>query len=106
MVRVLVVVMSRRFGRAAARVLPHAGHEAFCAESGAQAIRTLREHERDIALVDLGLPDLIAMSGSPENLSEAHARGYTHQLLKPVPLESLLAMIASVAEAHSNRSES
>ena len=85
MSRVLIVDDDVPQSNALARLLEMNGHEAECASSAGQAISSLRHHEPDLVLLDLGMPRidgfelLSALSEEPrfENLRIAVYSGRT-----------------------------
>jgi CheY-like chemotaxis protein len=95
------------------------GHEVLVAADGASGIRSVMAHRPDIALVDLGLPNvdgyevarqiratlaaasplLIALTGygAPEQRSQALAAGFDLHLVKPVDPDRLAALLDEYA---------
>jgi CheY-like chemotaxis protein len=104
--RVLVVDDNADFRETLSRLLDRWGHKTVLLPSGAGALEKALQFHPDIALIDLGLPQmdgfavaeclrrapelarmrLIAMSGYGEELERAHAAqsGFHDFLLKPV----------------------
>ena len=109
--RVLIVEDSPDAADALARVLTRAGHTVRTAGDGAGALRAVREHRPDVALLDIQLPDmsghevLRALRADPELASvravalsgEApggpDGPGFEHWLLKPVDFSELRALL-------------
>lgn len=86
------------------------GHEVFVAMNGSAGIAAIVEHQPDVALVDISLPDLdgyavarevqerlgsaiplIALTGlgQPEDIKRSHEAGFARHLTKPFDIESL-----------------
>jgi len=90
------------------------GHEVIVAMSGAAGINAILQHQPDVALVDIGLPDidgytvvrelqerlgrsipLIALTGlgQPEDIKRRHEAGFIRHLTKPFDIFCLLRQI-------------
>jgi CheY-like chemotaxis protein len=90
------------------------GHEVIVAMSGSAGISAILQHQPDVALVDIGLPDidgyavvrevqerlgrsipLIALTGlgQPEDIKRSHEAGFTRHLTKPFDVENLEQVI-------------
>ena len=115
--RVLVVEDGADARRALCALLEVAGHEVRATEDGAGALEIVRAWRPDVALVDIGLPGmsgyelagelrrapfgeellLVAVTGygQPDDRRRAHASGFDAHLVKPVPPEALLELIAA-----------
>ena len=103
-----------------AEVLRAHGHEVLTASDGTSGLRAILEHAPEIALVDLGLPDLdgialaqrlrasdpagrtalIAVTGFGQDGDKAQTReaGFRAHLVKPVRAEAILAAIAAATD--------
>ena len=100
------------------RLLNLLGNDVPIAHDGPTAIDEARNHRPDIILLDIGLPGMngyqvasqlrdegfddtviIAVSGYGEKTAQLRSResGFDHHLVKPVDLESLLALIAQTS---------
>jgi CheY-like chemotaxis protein len=101
-----------------AEVLGMAGHSVATAQSGPEGIEMAREIEPDVVLCDVGLPGLsgydvarafredaalrdvflVALTGyaSPDDQQHAIDAGFRVHLTKPVGMEQLWAVLASV----------
>ncbi len=86
------------------------GHAVIVARTGAAGVRAILEHQPDLALVDISLPDidgyavarevhsrlgpavpLIALTGlgQPEDVKRSHEAGFARHLTKPFEIEDL-----------------
>ncbi len=96
------------------------GHECRIALSGAQAIEVARSFQPDIAILDIGLPDLsgyevarklrVLMNGRPlylaamtgwgqhEDRTRAFAAGFDRHVLKPADAQKLREIVQSADE--------
>lgn len=119
--RVLVVDDYPDAALAVSTLLTAFGHDVRSATTGRTAIAIARELEPDIALIDIGLPDitghdvaralremastrplfLVAISGwgQPEDRAEALAAGFDHHVLKPIDA-AILKRLLQLAAAH------
>ena len=121
--RVLVVDDHPDAAQALAMLVRLLGHECVAVMSGGDAIAEARARDFDIAIVDIGLPDvsghqvarelrklpaggamfLAAVSGfgQPEDRVQALAAGFDHHVLKPldVPVVRRIIMLAERAAA-------
>jgi PAS domain S-box-containing protein len=112
--KVLVVDDSLDTAHGLTRLLKLLGHDALMAHDGPSAIEEARSYRPDIILLDIGLPGMdgyqvartlrdegfdqtviIAVSGYGEGTAQARSRasGFNHHLVKPVDLDSLVALI-------------
>lgn len=104
-------------------VLAHLGHEARGVNNGRDALRAMDEQPPDVALVDVGMPvmtgydvaaavrgrpwgsavTLVALTGwgGSEDRARALAAGFDQLVVKPVDLERLRELLASLAAARS-----
>ena len=116
--RVLVVEDNADAGEALALLLESLGHRADAVGDGAQALAIVGTIRPDVALVDIGLPDisghevargiraspdgheivLVALTGfgSDEDRRDARAAGFDHHLVKPVEVDHIIALLATV----------
>ena len=100
-----------------AQLLSLDGYEVFEADTGASGLQVALEKNVDIAIIDLGLPDLtgyevaekiqespagkamklIALTGygQPSDLQKTKDAGFHYHLTKPVELERLFELLAS-----------
>ena len=90
------------------------GHEVIVAMSGSEGISAILQHQPDLALVDISLPDidgyavvrevharlgrsipLIALTGlgQPEDIKRSHEAGFARHLTKPFDIENLEQVI-------------
>jgi PAS domain S-box-containing protein len=109
--RVLVVEDSVDLLESMVILLELMGHTVLAARDGAAAIEVARRERLDVALIDIGLPDmdgyevarrlrgdpatreirLVALTGyaTPEHRARSLAAGFDHHLAKPVSMEVL-----------------
>lgn len=112
--RILVVDDNRDTAVTMAMLLKLAGHQASIAHNGTEALVMLDDVQPDVALLDIGLPEmdgyelarrirtvrgdllLIAVSGYGQAEDRARSReaGFDEHFIKPVDPEVLLAFIA------------
>lgn len=115
--RRVLIVDDNDDGRAMLELLLHAmGHEVLTAANGAEALQLLAQASPEVALIDIGLPDidgwevarragtltrrpaprLIALSGfgQPEDHARSMAAGFALHLTKPVRPEQLQRALA------------
>jgi DNA-binding response OmpR family regulator len=112
----LVVDDNRDAADSLALLLGFDGHDVRVAYTGRQALEVAHEFLPDVAILDLGLPDLsgydvarqlrrepalagvrlIALSGwgQGEHQQQARAAGFDHHLIKPADPDELLALLA------------
>jgi DNA-binding response OmpR family regulator len=124
--RVLVVDDALDIVRTSAVLLRYAGFEVRTASSGHEALKVAAEFHPQIALLDVGLPDLdgyeiarrlradrtlpmmtliaITAYGREEDRMKAKAAGFDHHLVKPVHFNNLLSLIGSQSEPGANLS--
>jgi signal transduction histidine kinase/CheY-like chemotaxis protein len=116
--RVLIVEDNRDARDMVRQALELCGHQVFEASDGATGVALARDCRPDVAVVDIGLPDisgydvarriraevderltLIALTGygQPEDRERAYAAGFDVHLVKPVTLERLDDAIANSA---------
>jgi CheY-like chemotaxis protein len=98
------------------------GHRVEAAASGPRGVEIARQSQPDIALVDIGLPEvdgyevarrlrtlapsrpyLIALTGygQPDDVKRAHDAGFDAHLLKPVDPDALAKVLSAVPRARS-----
>ncbi len=112
--RVLIVEDSQDARNSLRAVLEMAGHAVMTAEDGPRGLQQLTRAQPDVALIDIGLPDmdgyelarrarssgsralLIALTGYglSEDKNMAKQAGFDAHLTKPAAVDSLLALIA------------
>ncbi len=103
-----------------AQLLRREGHEVFEASDGASGVADLREHRPDLALVDIGLPELSGFEvakriradraldsirlyaltgyGRPEDIQSTAKSGFDGHLVKPLRLDLLNDVIESLKQ--------
>ncbi|MBH2010612.1 MAG: response regulator [Xanthomonadaceae bacterium] len=116
--RVLVVDDNVDGAESLAAVLEIEGHQISIAYDGHQAVRQATQWRPDVVLLDIGLPGmdgyqvaralrgaaatseitLIALTGygQPEDVERAKAAGFDHHLVKPIDLDVVTGLVASV----------
>lgn len=119
--RILVVDDNDDARMLLADVLAELGHEVSTADSGRAALESVRTFTPEIAILDIGLPDmdgyelatelrrvlrdirLIALSGygQPNDRARSQSAGFDRHLVKPVEMRRLQQTIAEVASAGS-----
>ncbi len=112
--RVLIIDDERDVADLLARVLRHAGHQVWRAYSGQTGIETALEHQPDVALIDISMPDmdgyevarqlrtrlprmlLIALSGlvNGPNSERSRAAGFDYHVAKPATLQQIEELCA------------
>ena len=99
-----------------ARLLGRVGHNVVSAKNGAEALSVFKQHEFDLVISDLGLPDCtgfeliakiretsqvpaLAMSGygMETDIVKSMNAGFNEHLTKPVELKALTAKISKLA---------
>ena len=113
--RILVVDDNRDAATTLTKLLRRRGHEVQTGFDGEEAVRTAREFDPDVVVLDIGLPKLngydaaeqiraqservdltlIALTGwgQEEDRRRAKEAGFTHHLVKPVVFEELLGLL-------------
>ncbi|MGH2907026.1 MAG: response regulator, partial [Solirubrobacterales bacterium] len=106
-----------------ADVLAELGHEVTTAASGPAALAAIPASAPEIAILDIGLPEmdgyqlavelrralpdirLIALSGygQPNDRARSQSAGFDRHLVKPVEMRRLLQTIAEVARERTDR---
>lgn len=116
--RILVVDDNEALNETLCLMLDILGHRATAARTGAQAVARARAQAPDVVLMDISLPDqsgfdacrtlralpalartcFIAHSGhnDRERIAAAYAAGFQDYLVKPVSLDTLERLLASV----------
>jgi CheY-like chemotaxis protein len=116
--RVLVVDDNRDAADSLAILLRFSGVEAHVAHDGSAALEAMRVFNPEIVLLDLGMPGmdgydvarrirqhrkykdvvLIALTGwgQPEDRKRSNEAGFDHHLVKPVEVDALQALLASL----------
>lgn len=112
--RILVVDDSKSDRQYLRRVLSQAGHEAFTADGGAEALEALRQQPFDVVLLDLQMPEVpglevlrllpsnypvivVSAEESPARIEEALTAGAVEFLSKPVAAATLLRCLERVS---------
>ncbi len=125
--RVLVVDDNADAANTLALLLSLAGHETLVAFSGAEALERVVAFRPDVALLDIGIPDingyelarrfragrelqsvrLVALTGygQLEDRQRALAAGFDDHLVKPVSLSALQSALAGVSRPAADRGE-
>ena len=113
--KVLIIEDEASLASALALLVERMGHEALCAPSVQLGLAAFVEHDPDLVLLDIGLPDasgmvaleeirarraeapvlVITAHGNLENALEAKRRGATGYLVKPLDMPELEGSIAS-----------
>ncbi len=119
--RVLVVDDNQDAARMLGRLVQAGGHQVCTAFSGSEALRALREYRPDIALLDIGLPEmdgyeiarlvrkdpslrnlvLVAISGYGREADRLRSResGFDHHLVKPADIGALRKILREAEAA-------
>lgn len=117
-IKVLLVDDEEIYAESLAKVLRRRGMEVFIAPDGVSAIRWIREHEADVIVLDLKMPGMdglqtlqgirekdtltpvIMLTGQIDlpRVTQALEGGVGEILLKPCPVESLVAAIEDAKE--------
>jgi signal transduction histidine kinase/CheY-like chemotaxis protein len=115
--RILVVDDNKDAADSLAQVLRMTGHDVIVTYEGEAAIAIAREHDLDVALIDIGLPTvngydiartlsgargapvMIAVTGwgADDDKAKAFAAGFARHLTKPVDLAALTALLDEIA---------
>jgi signal transduction histidine kinase len=119
--RVIVIVEDNRdSGDMLAELLMHYGHRATVARTAAEGLAAIERAMPDLALIDIGLPDmdgyqlaalvrrlpspkratLVALTGfgTAEDRERAQAAGFDSHLLKPVRFDDLTRLVESLPD--------
>jgi len=116
--RVLVVDDHGESGECLSRMMRRAGNDVRLASDGLEAVRVAATFQPDVVLLDIGLPrmngyeaachirrqtwggkaTLIAVTGWGQDgdIQKSREAGFDHHLVKPVALEILLQLLASL----------
>jgi CheY-like chemotaxis protein len=119
--RLLVVEDEAEIAESLTLLLEFAGHEVVVASSGRGALEVVEKHLPDVALIDIGLPDidgyevarqfrkrpafkaisLVALSGygRDEDILRGREAGFEHHLTKPTDPKTLERLLGSIASA-------
>ena len=114
--RILIVDDNRDIALTMSSILEYEGYEVRCAHDGTQALAICDSFAPHVVLLDIGLPDLdgyvvaqtirqrcarhsmrifaVTGYGSPEDREQALASGFDRHIVKPVPAEQLITMLA------------
>lgn len=117
--RVLIVDDNRDAGAMLGYMLEAAGHVVQVEEDAVSAIRTSRESDFEVFILDIGLPDvdgyelarrlradvgtagttIIAMTGygQPQDRVLSNAAGFDHHFVKPADQQELLRLLSNLA---------
>ena len=109
-VRIVLIEDQEDACEMARSLLEMRGHEVIVAMSGTTGIDAIVQHQPDVALVDIGLPDidgyavvrevqqrlgrlvpLVALTGlgQPDDIRRSHEAGFVRHLIKPFDIENL-----------------
>jgi CheY-like chemotaxis protein len=109
--RILIVEDNTDAADSLVQLLEIYGHEAKAAYTAQQALQLIKTFPADIALLDIGLPDmsgydlateirrfnqkiiLIALTGYTQDVARAQAAGFNQHITKPVMLDKLQELI-------------
>ncbi|MGH7122369.1 MAG: hybrid sensor histidine kinase/response regulator, partial [Acetobacteraceae bacterium] len=116
--RILVVDDNADAAQSLAMLLSAAGHQTLVAPDGRQALESIASFQPEVALVDIGLPEmdgyelarrvradaplnglkLVAVTGygQAEDREKARAAGFAHHLLKPIDIAALERILATM----------
>lgn len=117
--RILIVDDNIAAAESLGRLFEFRGHAIARAHTGADAIDLAREHDPDIIILDIGLPDmdgyevarslreeetdsaLIALTGygQDEDKQRAKSAGFDYHLTKPVGLAEIEGVFAHIEKA-------
>jgi two-component system, sensor histidine kinase len=119
--RFILIVEDNEDAREALRtLLDLEGHRVDAAGTGPRALELARDHEFEIALIDIGLPEvdgyevarrlrglgprcpyLIALTGygQPDDVKRARDAGFDAHLLKPVDPDALASVLSQLGRA-------
>jgi PAS domain S-box-containing protein len=125
--RVLIVDDNQDAANSLAALLTLRGHETQVAYGGRQALEQSESFQPDVALLDLGLPEmsgyelaarlramprlnrirLVAVTGygQAEDRQRTQAAGFDDHLIKPVDLQALESTLAGISAAKSSESD-
>lgn len=113
--RVLIVDDEPDVTMALSAILERDGHETAIAAHGIAALEACQRFAPDVALLDIGLPDmdgyelarriregqqghavvLVAVTGHQRDATQLEAAGFDHHLIKPIDLRALRRLLAS-----------
>jgi CheY-like chemotaxis protein/two-component sensor histidine kinase len=117
--RILIVDDNADFAQSLATLLSTAGHQIVVVFGGRQALEAIESFQPEVALVDIGLPEmngydlalrlradaklnglkLVAVTGYGlvEDRQRARTAGFDHHLLKPIDMAALERILASMS---------
>lgn len=118
--RLLIVDDNQDAAMSLAQILDE--HDVQIAATGSEALQIAGEFQPEMIFLDLGLPDmsgldvaarlpvrpnagravLVALTGygQPEDREQTREAGFDHHLVKPVPVEVILQLIAGLGKPH------
>jgi len=109
--RILVIEDNIDAADSLVQLLEIYGHQAKAAYTAREALELIKTFHADIALLDIGLPDingydvaaeirrfnqkifLIALTGYAQDIARAQAAGFNHYMTKPIMLDRLQQLI-------------
>jgi len=118
--RILIIEDHEDAREALRALLELEGHRVDAAATGPHGVALARENPPDIALVDIGLPEvdgyevarrlralgtacpyLVALTGygEPEDVRRAHEAGFDAHLLKPIDPDALAGVLNTIGRA-------
>ena len=119
--KILVVDDNEDAATMVAELLRALGNDVVIAFAGKEAIAVVERENPSVVVLDIGLPDmdgymvaralranaalpgltLIALTGygQPEDIRKSHDAGFDHHLIKPLDLDSLLGILAGIADS-------
>jgi CheY-like chemotaxis protein len=119
--RILIVDDHPDAADLACLLLSALGHECRAATSGTEGLATAAEFAPDIAIVDIGLPDISGYEvahalreaygsaiyiaavtgwGQPDDLQRARTAGFDQHVLKPADASKLRGVLTAAERAH------
>jgi CheY-like chemotaxis protein len=84
-------------------VRPDEGHDVREVYRGTEVLRMIADFDPDVALVDIGMPGMIAVTGwkKPSDRILAQLAGFDHHLPKPFESHQLLELLEPLASGKS-----
>ncbi len=116
--RILITDDQRDAAEALGHLLDFKGHQVKIATSGVDALCIARQFKPEVALLDIGMPDmdgyelavclrqecpdtlLIAVTGYQKDAHHLDKAGFNHYLIKPVQTDRLYELLADEIEVH------